>query len=164
MTPEIISQDEARALFEYRDGVLYWRQSINRSVPAGAIAGALRAEGYRQVSVRRRMYRAHRIIFLMHHGYLPPEVDHINEDKTDNRIANLRAATHQQNRNNTGKPATNTSGVKGVCWDKSCGKWKAQCKISGKNYSLGHFDSIEDAAKVVRAFRETHIKEFANHG
>jgi len=164
MTPEIISQDEARALFEYRDGVLYWRQSINRSVPTGAIAGALRSEGYRQVSIRRRMYRAHRIIFLMHHGYLPPEVDHINENKNDSRIENLRAATRRQNANNVGVRKDNTSGVKGVCWAKREQKWRAQCRVNGKRYHIGYYADIKDAQIAVRKFRELHHGEFVNHG
>ncbi len=85
--------------------------------------------------------------FLMN----PPErmiVDHINHDGLDNRKSNLRLATHAQNNSNVGKYSNNTSGFKGVCWNKNDKKWQAQIGFKGKLYVVGRFDDPEEAHKA----------------
>jgi hypothetical protein len=78
------------------------------------------------------------------------ETDHINLNTLDNRSVNLRIVNQSQNSMNTTKPVTNTSGVKGVYWNKEKCKWQAQIKVNGKNRYLGRFSCIEDAKKVHR--------------
>lgn len=73
------------------------------------------------------------------------QIDHINGDKGDNRIANLREATNAENNRNTGAGQANTSGFKGVCWDKAKGKWRAQIEIDGRGAHLGYFTTPEAA-------------------
>lgn len=75
-------------------------------------------------------------------------VDHINQNKLDNRKANLRSATHSQNQINQSKRSDNTSGYKGVYWNKQKQKWVAQIKFNGRNKTLGQFNDIIEAAKV----------------
>lgn len=90
-------------------------------------------------------------------------VDHKSTNKLDNRKENLRLATQSQNMCNTRKRSDNTSGVKGVCWDASKGRWKAQIKLKGKTYNLGCFDSVPAAEVVVRAARESLHGAFSRH-
>ena len=80
-------------------------------------------------------------------------VDHIDNCKTNNSITNLRWATSSQNNQNKSMMSNNTSGVKGVVWDKHTKKWKAQIMIDGVCVYLGSFTNIEDAkqARITRA-------------
>ena len=86
----------------------------------------------------------------MHRLLLCPEnsmqVDHINGNGLDNRRCNLRIATHAQNQWNVGRPKTNTSGIKGVRYDKARGKWRASIWVNGKRKHVGCFANIDDAA------------------
>ncbi len=75
-------------------------------------------------------------------------VDHINNNRSDNCLFNLRYATHQENNFNSSICKNNTSGVKGVSFDKQRNKWRAQIKINGKSLHLGYFNNIEDAKEV----------------
>ena len=80
-------------------------------------------------------------------------VDHIDNDKSNNNIANLRWATHSENNPNRTMMSNNTSGVKGVSWDKDTNKWRSQINIDGININLGRFVHLEDAkqARITRA-------------
>lgn len=89
------------------------------------------------------------------------DVDHINGDTLDNRRANLRLATNAENLRNRGKNKNNTSGYKGVTWDKYRQKWQARIKVNGKLLDLGRFETAEDAARTYdESARELH-GEFA---
>lgn len=86
-------------LFEYKNGELYWKVSRGRQ-KAGSLAGATITDGYKQVSINKKRYLVHRIIFQMFYGYMPEfplEIDHINRIRHDNRIENLRVLTHKEN-------------------------------------------------------------------
>ena len=164
-----LTVDLLNHLFEYdkETGNLIWKikpSSRGHSVKAGDIAGTLKSHGYLCVGINYNSYRAHRLIFLMHKGYLPKTVDHINGDKLDNRIENLRAATVGQNQHNRKTNANNTSGYKGVCWNKAQKKWTARITLERKNIHLGYFANVEEAAEVVRKAREELHGSFANHG
>lgn len=78
------------------------------------------------------------------------ETDHINGNKMDNRKANLRAVTHSINERNKGLSKSNKSGVKGVFWDKSRGKWCAKTKHMGRFYNIGRFDDINEAVEAYK--------------
>ena len=164
-----LTVDLLNHLFEYdkETGNLIWktRPSIKASrVKVGTIAGTLKSHGYICVGINRNSYRAHRLIFLMHKGYLPKTIDHINGDTLDNRIENLRAATRGQNQHNRKTNANNTSGYKGVSWYKKRKKWISKIKLEGKAIHLGYFDNLEEAAEVVRKAREEVHGDFAHHG
>lgn len=110
-------------------------------------------------------YCLHRVAWAFFHGTWPiSEIDHINGDKTDNRIANLREATHVENEWNDGKQKNNTSGRKGVSFEKATGRWRANIGVNGKCISIGRFDTIEDAYEAYcEAGRRLH-GEFFNPG
>ena len=86
MTKESITQDYVKQLFEYRDGELYWKVKYSQRVKIGAKAGALDGDEYFRISINGKRYLNHRLIFLMHHGYLPEYLDHIDGNPSNNKI------------------------------------------------------------------------------
>lgn len=145
-------------------GVLTWAKSRKR-IRVGEVAGHLNARGYLQICINYKRYMAHRLAWLYVHGKWPAhEIDHINGVRNDNRLCNLREATHIENIQNQPMPKTNTSGVKGVWWDKKERKWCAACRVNKKRYYIGYFTDITKAESAVMKFREQHHGKFANHG
>lgn len=148
----MLTQERVRELFTYSDGKLYWTDKSPRKGYAGRLAGKAQPwrDGYYNIQIQGKIYAAHRLIFLFHHGYLPALVDHINQDKLDNRIENLRPATKKQNAENCKLYASNTSGHVGVSEDKKTGKWKAYRWDMGKYVNLGSFLTKEEAIEARR--------------
>jgi hypothetical protein len=107
------------------------------------------------------MYSAHQLVFLIHHGVIPDEIDHRNGIKTDNRIDNLRPCTSSQNKGNIGLLRNNRSGYKGVSLNTRSNKWHAQIKINGKQTYLGRFDDPADATRAYNTAAIEHFGEFA---
>jgi hypothetical protein len=140
---KLLTQERVRELFDYIDGHLVWQISRG-GVNVGDIAGSV-SHGYVQVKINNVNYRAHRLIWLWHYGYLPEnDIDHLNRIRADNRIENLREVGDVCNQRNTTNHSTNTSGVKGVCWNAEAGKWHANIMVNGKQYYLGyHLDFFE---------------------
>lgn len=158
-----ISKELLHELFEYRDGQLYckkWR----RNLKVGEKVGSKDKKGYLYTKINSIPFSIHRLIFLMHYGYLPKEVDHIDGDRLNNSIDNLRASDSTTNQWNSKIRADNKSGVKGVCFDKSKNRWCARVAVNGKRFNVGYFYSLEDAEKSIKKFREENHGEFTNHG
>lgn len=124
---------------------------INPKVRVGGIAGSPASNGYRRIGVGNARYLAHRLAWFMTYGQWPNgELDHINGDKTDNRIENLRVVSRSQNMANAPRQANNRSGHKGVHLDRKTGRWMAYMSVDGKFKNLGRYDFI-DAAVAARA-------------
>jgi len=103
-------------------------------------------------------YLAHRLAWLFTYGVWPVmDIDHIDRDPVNNRIANLRLATCSQNGGNARISARNTSGIKGVCWHKNTKKWQAQITVNRRNHALGYFDDINAACAAYRAAAQVHF-------
>lgn len=88
-------------------------------------------------------------------------IDHINHDTLDNRRCNLRICTHAENIRNGLRPKNNTSGFKGVFWERCANRWRARATLDGQSYHLGLFRDPADAARAYDAFVREHFKEFA---
>lgn len=147
------SAERVRSLFDFdpETGVLSWKNSVSHRSAGKRVGNALLKDGYRRVSVDDSSWAEHRIIWLYVHGFWPPEeIDHINGNRTDNRILNLRLANRSQNASNARKPITNSSGYKGVGLHKHHGRmrWRASICVNGKQRTLGHRDRPEDAYKL----------------
>ena len=160
---ELELYETAYSLFNYVDGVLINRCTHGRAIK-GKVAGRLSQYGYRRIKIGNKTYTAHGIIYLMHHGYTPIYIDHINGIRDDNRIENLREATLSQNQYNRKKNKTNTSGEKGVTFCKKLNKWRVRFNIEGKAVSFGYYEDLELASLVATEARDKYHKEFANHG
>ena len=160
-----MNQELAHQLFDYRDGALYWKVKPCRRDPIGLKAGTFDpARGYTAISYKRKRYYLHRIIFLMQHGFLPSEIDHIDGNKANNRIENLRDCSHSQNGFNKPAQSNSKSGVKNVSWSKARNKWIVFIKSNNKQKNIGGFDDLELAELVAVMAREKYHGAYANHG
>ena len=155
---KMINQAELQKMFNYQNGKLIAKTN-SKSRKVGDIVGSLNSNGYLVASVKSKIYRIHRLIFMYHYGFMPKQIDHINGVRSDNRIENLREAT--LNQNNQNRRATAQSGVKGVYWHKQINRWIASICINKKNIHLGSFLHKDDAAQVAISARKTIHGEFA---
>jgi len=158
-----ISTELLRELFVYdeRTGDLFRKRRTERKA-AGTKANKPSQDGRQRVVVGRTTYYAHRIIWQLVYGTAPPSaIDHKNGDASDNRLSNLRLCDDSLNQANRKRPATNSSGLKGVCWNRASQKWQAGIKVRRKSYHLGLFDSPEDAHRAYIEAARLHFGEFA---
>ena len=123
---------------------------------------------YARISVKNKPYAVHRIVFLWHHGYLPQVTDHIDNDRLNNRIENLREVTHQQNSFNKKRDFNSASPYKGVKPASRARKnglvpWEVSVSFNKKQIYLGTFNDIEIANQVAIAAREKYHGQFARH-
>ena len=150
-----LTAERLRELLDYnRDtGVFVWRvMPRSRKVKPGDVAGSVDSKGYAEIRIDGGRYLSHRLAWLYVNGCWPrEEIDHINGVKTDNRLVNLREATHGENNQNRGVSSRNSSGYKGVYWHSQKRKWHASIKSAGHKKNLGLFDSVEDAARAYEA-------------
>lgn len=154
-----MDRESLNEMYEYKDGELYHkRKVINISV--GDVAGWKAGNGYQMVGYKGGSIYSHRAIFLMHHGYLPDIVDHVDRDISNNRIENLRAATKAQNAWNSKLFETNTSGVRGVYWHKARKTWNAGFLHNKKKIHVGVFKTFEEAVAAINAARQKHYGEY----
>ena len=150
-------------MFEYRSGDLYWKVDKGPLAMRGSKAGCTNSEGYVTVGLNRRRYLAHRFIWAMHGNDPVPLLDHINGDKTDNRIENLRIGNPEMNMQNMRLRKDSTSGIKGVSWHKQSCKWIGQVWHRNQIYKAGSFPDKDQCAQAVRELRESLHGEFARH-
>lgn len=142
-------------------GKVTWRVHRNShggKIAPGVEAGWAAGHGYRAVTVDQQDLKIHQLVWLFATSVWPTyDIDHINGDRADNRLCNLRAVTRAQNlQNHHGLRPDNTSGVKGVYLDKRRQKWCAQLSANRKHHFLGQFDTIEEAAEAYRKARLLH--------
>lgn len=146
-----LTADRLRELFVYDadTGEFTRRVNVYRSAKAGQKSGYKGKRGYVFLRITYRLYTAHRLAWLYVRGEWPPrDLDHINGNPSDNRIANLRLATMSQNIANARLSTKNRSGAKGVTWARNEQKWKAQITVHGKCHHLGYFTNKGDAAEA----------------
>ena len=161
--------EEVARLFTYdrEAGVLYWRIRDRNTIRHKYVAGPIKGtrDGYRQVSIKGKMYMEHRIIMMLCFGHIPEnaEIDHINHVRDDNRLVNLRFVTRSENRKNQSVSSKNTSGVTGVCFLKARKKYMAQISVGWETIYLGIFETLEEAA-AARAEANLKFNFNNNHG
>lgn len=167
-----ITKEYISSILEYRNGSLYWKKRDD--VPnhinvrdVGKEAGYPAKGGYWYIEINSKPIYRHRLVFLMHKGYLPEFVDHIKSnpgEPHDDRIENLREASREQNQANRRINSNNTSGIKGVVWDPRSGKWRGRISKNGKRYNIGYFTTLEEAEEKMSAARKELHGEYANNG
>lgn len=146
-------------LFDYKDGQLIWKSGQRKGKQAGTINGS----GYAIFKYEQKIYLVHRVVFEMHWGFTPSRMDHINGNRSDNRIENLRQCTVSENQSNQKKSVKNTSGVKDVFWTPKLSKWRVRVQFDKQRKDFGYYDELNVAALVAKQAREIMHKEFACH-
>lgn len=162
-----ISQEHLKSLLHYNPETGIFIRNIKASNSfEGTRAGAIACRfGYRVISIDKVRYREHNLAWLYMTGKFPTGlIDHINGDTLDSRWINLREATKEQNQHNANKRIDNTSGVKGISWNKTNKLWSAQINKNGKIVYRKSFCSLEQAAIEIKQARKLLHGEFANHG
>jgi hypothetical protein len=179
-TKTLPSIDLLRQLLLYHSdtGSLYWRYRMPDMFKNGVkgqeascitwnkryantLAGNLNENGYINIIINKKMFYAHRIIWKLYYGEEPKNlIDHINGNKADNRITNLREATYSQNQINRIK-YNNKSGMRGVVWNNTCQKWQSSIMSKGLQIYLGVYDCPAAAHFVYQVASDKYHGEFS---
>ena len=159
----MITQELIENCFYYKDGLLYWKGMAhpNKQYLLNKPAGSIHKTGYRHITWQGKPQKAHRLIFMLHHGYMPQEVDHINGDRADNRIENLRAVTRSENQCNRDILSSNTSGYAGVSWHKKSKAWVVRVMKNGKTVVQQYFKDLELAGLFAAEARSLYHGAYA---
>lgn len=163
--PGMIDAHTWLQLFQYDDGFLYRKHTTSSKALKGDKVGWLNDTGYLITSIKGKKYRVHRIIYEMHHGPIPEklEIDHIDGNRLNNKIENLRTVTARENCQNTRLRSDNTSGRVGVSFAKRDKYWYASIRVDGKTIPLGHYKEFNQAVKA-RKKAESKYNFHPNHG
>ena len=155
----VMPQARLREMLVYAEGRLYW-------VKSGKQAGCYkRKDGYGCLRLDNNLMLLHRVVWTYHNGPIPDGafIDHIDGDRRNNTIENLRLASNSENLLNKGPRRDSGSGVKNVMWNAPTQSWRVKLVVDGKHRHFGLFATIEEAEAAARAAREQHHGVFANH-
>jgi hypothetical protein len=149
------TKKQLEKLFDWDEtGSLRWKVNRGTRARVGNEAGTLGPNGYLGIKLNGQKYQKHRLLFVLYYGKHKlgdKKIDHIDGNKLNNAKFNLRIETTiNKNIHNSKKPKNNTSGCKGVCWDKNANKWHARIGINNKNISLGIYTNFIYACVVRR--------------
>jgi hypothetical protein len=160
----------------FEEGILYWKKrdrefftsdrsaNVWNAKHAGKEAlGSAHIDGYRQGNIFSKLYLAHRVIYALKHGEWPNFIDHINGNRSDNKISNLRSVTKSENSCNARKPNLNKSGHIGVSWNARDKRWTAYITLNRKRKALGNFVNFEEAV-ACRKQSQASMGFHPNHG
>lgn len=160
----MITQSRLHELFTYEatTGFLVRKRPVRGPKCLHQHAGWKTKDGYIKVFIDGRPYHCHRLVWTYHNGEWPPaSIDHVNGNRGDNRIENLRLATTAQNSRNRGATKANPTGLKGVSYYRRNGEWRAQITANGKKYWLGTYRTPHEAHAAYQAAAERLHGEFA---
>ncbi|WP_112901762.1 HNH endonuclease [Escherichia coli] len=163
----MLTQKRMKELLTYdrETGVITRTKTISGNAVKGMVAGSIKPNGYMQIQVDGKCYLGHRLAWLHEYGEFPSGfLDHINGKRDDNRIENLRIVTPSQNCHNENMRTNNTSGIKGVTWDKRRNTWSAKLWHERRCINLGSFKDINLAKEAIMKKRRELHGEYANDG
>lgn len=174
----LLSIKQLREALSYdpETGVIFWKYrplehfdsvaGMNRSNGrfAGKAAGSPQNAGYLHVCLWGKNYLVHRVLWALHYGAWPSEnIDHINGNRSDNRLVNLREVSKKENHRNMKMPSTNKSGFMGVHWSNQKRSWVAQIRVDAKTIYIGRYHILEEAI-AARKKAEVEYGFHPNHG
>jgi hypothetical protein len=149
-----LTQDLLKELFYYADGKLFNKIQRGRRALAGEEAGCLDTYGYKVITINKKMYKSHRLIYMYNNGEIADglHIDHIDRNRLNNNIENLRLVTSQENGFNRG--------AKGYYFNKLANKFMARIQLNGQQIYLGYFDTEKEAnCAYLKAKEELHTIE-----
>ena len=146
-----IDYEEISNAVYYKNGLLFWKKNDKP-------AGTLRKDGYLKVEINKISYSIHRLVWVLFNKEIPEnkQIDHINRNRSDNRIENLRLATASSNALNKPCKISNT-GVRGVSKDRDY--YKVSFTVNGKSIHVGNFKNFEEAKKLAEEYYKKIIEE-----
>ena len=162
----MLTLERAKELLQYDPdtGLITWKKSVNSRSSPGSEAGCASSIGYRRMKIDCGRYLAHRIAWLLYYGYWPiGQIDHIDNNRSNNAINNLRDCCGSQNQQNQPIRKSNRSGIKGVSWCSTNKKWHVQARTPGVIHQGGYFSDIEEAGRAAIELRNRLHGEFARH-
>ena len=159
---EVLTREVLASLFEIKNSGIVWKVGRNK----GEFAGTPDSGGYLQVDLRARFNNSsclvyvHQIVHMLDKGYVPNRIDHRDRNKLNNAPSNLRETSPSHNTLNSKMPETNTSGYKGVVFEKDRGKWRGKFTYLGKRYVTSRVDSAEEANRLLEIKRREIIPDY----
>jgi len=160
-----LTQEQLKTILRYDHELGRFFCLVSRGkASVGKMAGYLRKDKYRHIVIDRKRFLEHRLVWLYVYGEMPKnQIDHINHCKEDNRIENLRAVSSYENNRNRSKNKKNASGLSGVSWNKSAGKWISYINSDVETKYLGIFEDYFEAI-CARKSSELYYGYHENHG
>ena len=163
---ELPSPELLRQLLRYEPetGRLYWKKKTSNRVKIGDEVSTVNAYGYVVVGILSCRVPAHRVAWAIYHGKWPNgEIDHINGNRSDNRISNIRDVQPTQNKQNMQMYKNNKSGCTGIFYNKINKNWRARITVDKKVIEIGSFTNLNDAI-AARKEAEAKYGFHSNHG
>lgn len=157
------TQADLHNFFDYKDGILYWKVRLSNAQKIGNRVGSITNRNYLATSINNKSFLVHRLIFAWHHGYYPKQIDHIDGNRQNNKIENLRPCNYAENNWNAKLRKNSSSGIKNVYWQKSTQKWAVALRKHKKYIYLGCFADLELAELVATEARNKYHGKFAKH-
>lgn len=160
-----LTQEELKVYLNYdkETGVFTWKKNVANNVKSGSVAGCIGSRGYIEIGFRKKQHKAHRLAWLYVYGFYPKDkIDHINGNRSDNRVCNLREANHMQNMQNQKRPQSkNKTGYLGVSTHGINQRYKkiyrSSIMVNGYRKFLGSYETAELAHEAyLKAKREMH--------
>lgn len=161
-----LTQSQVKDILVYNrnNGIFTWKIDRSGVAKKNTVAGSIAKDGYKVLTIFNKQYKAHRIAWLYEFGRFPNgSIDHINGNRQDNRISNLREVTSLKNSQNKSIDIRNKSGKTGICWHILSKKWIASISVNKKSIHLGYFNDINEAIKK-RTEAEEKYGFHKNHG
>lgn len=160
-----MTQERLKELVYYdsHSGIFTRRIVLNNNTKIGDKIGTKTSHGYLSACVSKEKHYMHRLAWLYVYGVMPEQIDHINHNRMDNSIINLRNVTHSENHKNMSLYKRNKSGKHGVTWDKERNRWGARITFNGKIKTLGRYKKLDDAL-MAREKAEKDVWFYINHG
>ena len=148
------------SLFEYKNGDLIWKVKNTK----GKVAGSLKPTGYKVIEVNGKNIMAHRLVWIMHNGNFEGYIDHIDGNRSNNCIENLRIVDRVKNQWNRRISRNSNTGVKGFRLRKDSNKYEVRIAVNKRRLVLGSYEDLELAKLVAFMAREKYHGAYAKHG
>ncbi len=147
-----LTQEYLKDVYEYQDGELI-RKHRQGNKQAGTTVGCMQKIGYKITVINKKFFYLHRLIFMFHNGYMPSSIDHIDGNKSNNKIENLRPCNASENLSNRSNQSNSKSRHKNVYWLKSRSQWVVALNANNKKHHIGYYNDINQAIQAASTAR-----------